>query len=170
MDFLELARARFSVLDYEPRPVEPEKIDRILQAGLAAPTACNLQPQRVLLIDGDAGRQKLRRVAPGRSYVPAAFLICYDRRECWTRPMDGKSSGEIDASIAATHMMLEAWEQGVGSCWVGYFNAQEVAKVLGLPENVTVSALLPMGYPAENAQPLPLHSRFRPTTEIVEEI
>ena len=84
--------------------------------------------------------------------------------------MPGYESGETDAAIVCTHMMLEAWEQGIGSCWVGYFNAQEVARVLELPENVTVSALLPMGYPAENAEPLPLHTQFRPTTEIVEEI
>ena len=57
--------------------------------------------------------------------------------------------------------MLQAAELGIGSCWVGYFNARTVSEVLGLPEHITVSALLPMGYPAENAAPLPLHTQYR---------
>ena len=67
-------------------------------------------------------------------------------------------------------MMLQAFELRIGSCWVGYFNATDVSKVLGLPENLTVSALLPMGYPAENAEPLPLHSQYRDFADTIEEI
>ena len=73
--------------EYEKRPVEQDKIDKILEAGISAPTACNNQPRRVLIIDNDE-----------------------DRRECRIRPMDGKARGDIDASIAATHMMPEATE------------------------------------------------------------
>ena len=67
-------------------------------------------------------------------------------------------------------MMLQAFELGIGSCWVGYFNADQVAAALGLPENITVSALLPMGYPAENASPLPLHTQYRDFADTIEEI
>ena len=67
-------------------------------------------------------------------------------------------------------MMLQAWELGIGSCWVGWFNAQQVSEILGLPENVTVAALLPMGYPAEDSVPLHLHSKFRAPEDIVMEI
>lgn len=73
MEFLELVRARFSVLEYENRPVEQEKLDRIIEAGIAAPTACNNQPQRILVINNDAGREKLNRVVPSQYYVPAHF-------------------------------------------------------------------------------------------------
>ena len=118
MDFLTLARERFSVLEYEYRDVEAEKLEKILAAALAAPTACNLQPQRIVLIDAEKKRQKLNDAVPGGHFAPAAFLVCYDSRACWVRPQDGKSSGEIDASIAATHMMLEATDLGLGSIWV----------------------------------------------------
>lgn len=67
-------------------------------------------------------------------------------------------------------MMLQAFELGIGSCWVGYFNARTVADVLGLPENVTVSALLPMGYPSENAEALPLHSQYRDAADTIAEL
>ena len=78
MDFLRLARERFSVLEYEHRDVEPEKLGKILDAALAAPTACNLQPQRILVIDTEEKRQKLDAAVPGDFFAPAAFLVCYD--------------------------------------------------------------------------------------------
>jgi nitroreductase len=103
--------------------------------------------------------------------APVILVVCYDRTRDWkNKLLPGYESGETDAAIVCTHMMLEAWELGVGSCWVGYFNPEQVAQVLGLPENVQVCALLPMGYPAEDAKALPLHSQFRPAEEIVEEI
>ena len=82
MEFSALIRQRFSVLDYERRPIPRKLVRKILDAGLAAPTACNFQPQRILVIDDDASRTRLNRVVPSRSYVPLAFLVCYDRREC----------------------------------------------------------------------------------------
>ena len=106
MEFLELSHMRFSVLEYENRPVEQDKIDKIIEAGISAPTACNNQPQRILIIDNDEGRQKLNSVVPSKHHIPVAFLICYNKRECWIRPMDGKASGDIDAIIVATHMMM----------------------------------------------------------------
>jgi nitroreductase len=84
--------------------------------------------------------------------------------------MPGYQSGETDASIVCTHMMLEAWELGIGSCWVGMFGSDEVKAALGLPENVTVSALLPMGYPTEDANPLDLHTKFRSLDDVVTEL
>lgn len=153
MDFLELAQERFSVLDYERRELEQEKIDRIIEACLAAPTACNYQPQRVLLINDDAGREKLGRVVPSKYYVPVAFLVCYDSEECWKRPMDGKSSGETDAAIAATHMMLEATALGLGSIWVMYWDPEKIKREFSLPKSIEPAALLIAGYKAVNAAP-----------------
>ena len=84
--------------------------------------------------------------------------------------MPGLTSGETDAAIVCTHMMLQAAALGIGSCWVGYFNPQAVADVLCLPENITVSALLPMGYPSETAEPLPLHEQYREYADTIAEI
>ena len=167
MDFLELAKARFSVLDYEMRPVEREKADRIVEAALAAPSACNFQPQRILVIDGDEGRRKLHAAVPNKKSAPLAFLVCYDKNECWTRPADGKQSGEIDASIAATHMMLEATALGLGSIWVMNWDPQKMREAFSLQDDIVPVALLIVGYKAENAEPRPGHLSRKSKEEIL---
>ena len=167
MDFLKLARSRYSVLEYEQRPVEREKIEGILDAALAAPTACNRQPQRILVIDSDEKREKLDRVVPSRYYVPAAFLVCCDRKECWTRPMDGKSSGDIDVSIVTTHMMLEATQLGLGSIWVMYWDPEKMRAEFSLPEGLEPTALLIVGYRAADAHPRPGHLHRKRREEIL---
>ena len=167
MVFLELAKTRFSVLDYESRPVEREKIDRIVEAALAAPTACNFQPQRILVINSDEDRIKLNRVVPNKEIAPAAFLVCYDKNECWTRPMDGKTSGEIDASIAATHMMLEATDLGLGLIWVMNWDPREMREAFSLTDDTEPVALLIVGYKAENAKPRPGHLNRKSKEEIL---
>jgi len=153
MDFLELSKTRYSVLEYDGRPVEKKLIDKIIDAGLAAPTACNNQPQRILIIDNDEYRQRLNRVVPSKYYVPVAFLVCYDKHECWTRPMDEKSSGDIDASIVTTHMMMEATELGLGSIWVMYWDPMEMKEEFDLAEGIEPVALLIAGYKSDTARP-----------------
>ena len=167
MDFSELAHARFSVLEYERRSVDKPLVETILRAGLAAPTACNFQPQRILVIDDDDRREKLNRVVPSRYYVPLAFLVCYDRTECWVRPMDGKTSGEIDASIAATHMMLQAADLGLGSIWVMYWDPARMKAEFDLPEQIEPVALLIVGHKAASAQPRKGHLTRKKLEEIL---
>ncbi|MBR5125634.1 MAG: nitroreductase family protein [Oscillospiraceae bacterium] len=162
MNFQELAKSRYSVRSFQDNPIEKEKLNLILEAGRLAPTACNNQPQKIYVANSAESRQKLASVCRCTFGAPTILVVCYDRTRDWkNKLMPGYESGETDAAIVCTHMMLQAFDLGIGSCWVGYFNAQTVAEVLGLPENITVSALLPMGYPAENAEPLPLHSSFR---------
>lgn len=154
MDFMELAKRRFSVLDYRQEPVAEDAVRQTLQAGLAAPTACNFQPQRIKVIRTDEDRQKLNAAIPGKKgYVPAAFLVCYDRTKSWTRAVDGKNSGEIDASIAATHMMLEATDLGLGSIWVMSWNPEKLRAAFDLGESIEPVALLIVGHTAPEAQP-----------------
>ena len=171
MRFLELAKKRFSVRTFADKPVEQEKLDLILEAGHVAPTACNFQPQRIYVAQSVEAREKLASVCRFTFGAPVILVIGYDNTRDWkNKLMPGYESGETDAAIVCTHMMLEAEELGLGACWVGYFDAAKIAQVLELPENITVSALLPMGYPAEGAKPLPLHSQFRDPSEIVEYI
>ena len=167
MDFLTLARERFSVLEYEYRDVEAVKLEKILAAALAAPTACNLQPQRIVLIDTEEKRQKLNDAVPGGHFAPAAFLVCYDSRACWVRPQDGKSSGEIDASIAATHMMLEATDLGLGSIWVMSWDVGKVKEMFALEAHIEPVALLIVGYRAVNATPRQGHFASKTREDIL---
>ena len=171
MTFQELAHARYSVRSFQNVPIEDEKMNLILEAGRVAPTACNFQPQKIYVAKSEESRKKLASVCRCTFDAPVILVVCYDRTRDWkNKLMPGYESGETDAAIVCTHMMLQAFELGIGSCWVGYFNAQAVSDVLGLPENITVSALLPMGYPTEQAEPLPLHTQFRDFADTIEEI
>ena len=171
MTFQELAKNRYSVRSFRNMPIKDEHMNLILEAGRVAPTACNNQPQKIYVAKSEESRAKLASVCRCTFDAPVVLVVCYDRNRDWkNKLMPGHESGETDAAIVCTHMMLQAADLGIGSCWVGYFNAQTVAQVLGLPEHVTVSALLPMGYPAEDAKPLPLHSQFREFADTIEEI
>lgn len=167
MDFLTLAKERYSVLDYEMRDIEQEKIDQILEAGRLAPTACNIQPQRVLVIRDDEGRRKLEHSAPSGRYVPAAFLVCYDKAACWKRPMDGKSSGDIDAAIVTTHMMLGARALGLGSIWVMYWDPEKIKREFDLEDGLEPVALLIVGYASAEAAPRKGHWVRKPIQELL---
>ena len=79
MDFLELSKSRYSVLYYQKKPIPDELLSKIVEAGISAPTACNFQPQKIKLINSDVDKEKLNRVVPSKYYVPAAFLVCYDK-------------------------------------------------------------------------------------------
>ena len=171
MTFMELSKARYSVRSFQNTPIEEEKLNLILEAGRIAPTACNNQPQKIYVAKSEDAKEKLASVCRFTFGAPVILVVCYDRTRDWkNKLMPGYESGETDAAIVCTHMMLQAAELGIGSCWVGYFNAQEIADALGLPEHVTVSALLPIGYAAEGAAPAPLHTQYRDLEDTVTEI
>lgn len=167
MDFLQLAADRYSVRKFKDTPVPREIVDKILKAGQLAPTACNFQPQKILAVCSVEGLQKLKKCTDCHFNAPLAMIVCNDGSRSWTRPFDGKSSGDVDASIVTTHMMLEAAELGLGSTWVMYFKPDAVTAEFGLPEGIEPIAILPMGYPAEDAAPSPKHGETRPMEEMV---
>ena len=166
-DFLTLAKDRYSVRKFTGKPVAQQHIDRILRAGQLAPTACNNQPQQVFVLQSEEALQKMRLCTKCHFDAPLGMLVCYDSRQSWKRKFDGTDSGWVDASIVATHMMLEAHELGVGSCWVMYFDPEAVRTEFSLPEHLVPAALLVMGYPAEDAQVNPLHEQTKPLEEMV---
>lgn len=166
-EFMRLASERYSVRKFDGRPVEQEVIEKILRAGQLAPTACNNQPQRIAVITGPEGLEKLRRCTGSHFNAPAALLICHDREECWKREYDGASSGDIDAAIVTTHMMLAAWTLGVGTTWVMHFIPEAVRTEFNVPEHLEPTALLVMGYPAPDAAPSPRHGERKPIEQVI---
>ena len=167
-DFLQLAKERFSVRQFAPTPVEKEKLDLILEAGRVAPTAKNNQPQKVYVLQTPEQLAKIRSVCPCAYNAPLVLVIGYDNDRDWKNNLQpGYHSGETDAAIVCTHMMMEAWDLGIGSCWVGWFNAQEVHETLGLPANVTVTALLPLGYIPEGGKASGNHLAIRPAEDTI---
>ena len=167
MLFSELAQKRYSVRKFKDEPLSQEVIDKILEVGYIAPTGCNNQPQRVLVLNSSESIEKLRKCSKCHFDAPTAMLICYNKDECWYRPYDNASCGPMDASIVTTHMMLEATELGVGTTWVMHFNPQTLREEFLIPDSIEPVALLVMGYPAEDASAFPGHSQFRPKSEII---
>jgi len=165
--FLELAAKRYSVRSFSSRPVEEEKLTQILEAGRIAPTACNNQPQRIKVISDVNNLAKIDECTPCRFNAPLVLLICYDKTACWTRGFDGSLSGEVDASIITTHLMLAAEEVGLGSCWVMHFDPAKTVELFDLPENIIPIAMLPIGYQAEDALPGPRHNQRLDLKEII---
>lgn len=172
MDFLEFSRKRYSVRSYSDRPVEQDKIDKILQAAMIAPTAVNYQPQKIYVLKSKEALQKIRHITKSTYNAPLVFLVCADTERSWHSPfVAGYDSGEMDGSIVCTHMMLEAEDLGLGSCWVLLFDPQKVKEAFHLPENIKPLCLLPVGYPSEMAQPYrPWHDVFRNMEDIAQEL
>lgn len=171
MEFLELAKERYAVRAFRDTPVEDEKLALILEAAKLAPTACNNQPQKIYVVKSEEKRKALAEITPCTFAAPVIFVIGYDNeRSAKGMIYDGHDFGDTDAAIVCTHMMLEAKQLGLGSCWVGYFNEQKVKAALGLPENVRVRDLLPVGYPADGAMPAPLHTKYREMGDMVQEL
>ena len=170
MEFFDVVRGRYSVRKFQRKPVEQEKLDAILSTVTAAPTACNNQPQKVFVLRSAEAREKLKTVCPCTFDAPLVFVIGYDEAlPAAGKIRQGYHFGETDAAIVTTHMMLAARALGLGSCWVGWFNSDEVKKTLGLPEATQVTAILPVGYPAEDAVPAEMHTKTRsPESMIVE--
>ena len=146
MNFLELASQRYSVRNFKDIPVPQMIIDKILFAGNFAPTAHNYQPQKIIVVNSQKGLNTLKKHTECHYNVPLAFIICYDKEKCWKRSYDDKSSGDIDASIVATHMIMEATELGLGSTWIMYFIPEAIKVEFELPDNIEPVAILIMGY------------------------
>ena len=168
MDFFELARSRFSVRGFSDRVVEREKLDAILEAGRIAPTARNFQPQRIYVLRSPEAIAKINTLSRCIYGASTVLMVCYDEDAVWKHPSrDGYNSGEVDAAIVCTHMMLAAAAQGVGSCWVGMFVADEAAKAFDLPASVRPVALLPLGYPADGIVPSANHDSIAPKEQTI---
>ncbi|MDR1794875.1 MAG: nitroreductase family protein [Erysipelotrichaceae bacterium] len=167
MDFLTLAKERYSVRRFSQKPVEQEKIDAILEAARLAPTAANAQPQRVLVIQSPEALAKLKDCTPYHFNAPLAFLVCYDTQTVWRRKYDGHNSGDVDASIVGTHMMMEAMDLGIGSTWVMAFDPAATKTAYNLPDHIVPVAFFTMGYPAEDSVPSPMHDKSLGIEEIV---
>ena len=155
MEFEQLIRERYSVRKFDAAPVEEEKLQKILEAGRIAPTGHNSQPQRVYVVRSEEGLKKIRELCVCAFNAPVVLMVSMNKDEQWKNDLEpGQAAGVQDAAIVATHMMLEAWNLGIGSCF-------------GLPEEEELVLIMPIGYPAANAHPSKLHSMYRPMEELV---
>jgi len=156
MDVFDAIKARRSVRSYLDRDVEEEKLRQVLEAGRLAPSASNRQEWRFVVVRDAQLRQKLVAAAHGQRFVgeaPVVIVACAVQSD-HIMPC-GHPSHLIDVAIAIDHMTLAARELGLGTCWIGAFDPDEVRRVLGIPGDVEVIELLPLGYPSEWPQARP---------------
>jgi nitroreductase len=162
--FIELVKKRFSVRQYKSEPVDKEIILKILEAGRLAPSACNNQPWIFIVITKPEIKNELFCVYPKKWFIEAPVIVaaCCDYSLAWHRS-DGKCFGDIDVAISLDHITLMAAEFGIGTCWIGNFNAKKAKEVLRLPDNIEVIAFTPLGYPESSLN----EKKRKPINQIV---
>lgn len=162
MNFKDLTAQRYSLRKFSDRPVEDEKLQLILEAAQSAPTAHNLQPQRIFVLRSPEALEKADACMGCHFHPPVILAVAYDAQEAWKREDDGKNHGEIDAALAVMQMMLQAAELGLGTTYVGMFDPQKLLAAFPEMAGLTPIAMLPLGYPAEGAHPARLHAQRKP--------
>ena len=167
MDFETLISERYSVRSFRSEHLPKDVIDKSLVAGHKAPTGCNYQPQRILVMNTDESIEKLKKCTKCHFNAPTAMLVCHNKEESWVRKYDGALSSPVDAVIVTTYMMLAAKNEGVGTCWVMHFDPVAMCEAFNISASVEPIALLVMGYPLEDAKPLDMHFKSRPIDETV---
>ena len=166
MSFAELVKQRYSVRKYDSRPIEEEKLLQILEAGRLAPTAVNYQPQRILVVQGEAMEQ-MQGCSPCIYGAPVVMVVCYDKNESW-KSRSGREIGDVDGGIVLTQMMYQAEELGIGSLIVGIYKEPLLRERFNIPENYEIVSLLMLGYAAEDCEPHPeFHASRKPLEETV---
>ncbi len=155
MNLTDLITLRRSVRLYAAdKPLTREELTAVLEAGRLAPSACNNQPVRFIVVTARAELDELAAAYPRDWFrtAPAVIAVCTDHRQSWHRA-DGKDHADIDAAIATDHMTLAAAERGLGTCWICAFDAGWVKQFLALPDGIEPVILLPIGHPVEALTP-----------------
>lgn len=155
MDLMQAIRARRSIRSFLDRPVEEEKLLAVLEAGRLAPSARNMQDWKFIVVKDAATRRRLAVAARDQKFVGQAPVVI---AACGTSDLVmtcGQPAYAIDVAIAVDHMTLAAAARGLGTCWIGAFYEDKVKEILGVPPEIRVVALLPLGYPAEETEPRP---------------
>jgi len=166
MDFFSVVRQRRSIRHYLPDPVPPEKLTAILEAVRLAPSACNLQPWRFLIVQSAEKRRLTGECYPRGTWLLEAPLIIIalgNPGTAWKR-LNGTSAHTIDVSIAMEHLVLAAAAEGLGTCWICAFDQELLQRKLNLSPEWEAVAITPLGYPAGEPRPF---SR-KPLPEITE--
>ena len=167
MDFTHVIQNRYSCRKFNENNISDEVLERILEAGRVAPTARNLQEQRILVARSKEALEKIDRITPCRYNAPVVLVVCYDKDGTFTYPGGRKTGGDEDATIVATHMMLAAYNEGVDSCWLNRLDPDEAKDILELPDNYEVVMLLDLGYAAEGGGPKDPHFSRKALDETV---
>lgn len=154
MDFYDVIKNRLSIRQYKSDAVEDEKLARVLQAARIAPSAKNLQPWHFIVIRDEEVKLRLKPAYDREWFYSAPIIICAcsDIANGWVRK-DGRAYRDVDLAITFDHLVLAATAEGLGTCWIGAFDADVVRDALGIPAEFEPLLMTPLGYPAAIPQP-----------------
>jgi len=164
MDFLEIVKARYACRSYQTRPVEEEKLFRVLEAARFAPSGSNRQPWRFILVQDPEIKRRLVRACANQRFIATAPVVIAGCGLMPDRMMScGVPGDPVDVAIAMEHLALAATAEGLAGCWIGAFCQQEAREALAVPPTVKVIQLMTIGYPADS----PRAKIRKPLSEIV---
>jgi nitroreductase len=150
MDVFTAINQRSSVRAYKGTPVEEDKLNKILEAARLSPSSSNRQEWKFIVVKNKDTRKKLANAAFGQSFIGEAPVVIV---ACGTDSKSimacGQPTHSVDVSIACAFMILQAYELGLGTCWIGAFKEDETKRILNIPEHVRVVAMTPVGYPSQ---------------------
>jgi len=152
MSVLEIIKRRRSIRRYKENSIPEDALFRVLEAARLAPSGKNLQPWKFVIVRDKLLKKKLAEASIGQYFMakaPVVIVACGFPDECYSRMGRYMKSWPVDVAIALEHLILQAEEENLGTCWIGAFEEKEVKSILGVPEEVKVLALTPLGYPAE---------------------
>ncbi len=167
MDFLELAKERYSCRKFAECKVEEEKITKILETAQVAPTAHNIQPFKIWVVEKDEDIEKIKLATPCHFDAKLFFVLGAKSDEGWIRKYDGKAFADVDTAIVGTHMMMEIQDLGLATTWVGHFKSQVMKEQFPMMEGYELIAIFPVGYAAEDAKPIDMHFQRKNMEELV---
>jgi nitroreductase len=152
MSVLDIMKSRRSVRKYKSEPIPEDVLNKVLEAARVAPSGKNFQPWKFIIVRDMKKRGELAVASRNQSFVaqaPVVIVACGFPDRSYQYQGNYMKSWPIDVSIAVDHLMLMAWEEGLGTCWIGAFRENEVKQILSIPDDVRVLALTPLGYPNE---------------------
>ena len=166
MEFETVIRKRTATRKFKNEQITNEQLNKILEAGRQAPTAKNIQPQKIYVIQSKEAITKIDQSTPCRYNAPTVLLVCSDKSKAFSK--NNHSTYEIDASIVATHMMLEATNIGVDNIWIELFDKNKIKEDFNLPKELEPICLIPLGYKADDCLENPLHQIRKDLDETTE--
>ena len=166
MEFRQVISQRETVRSFDGRKPTEEQLQQILEAGRLTPTAYNRQPQRVYVLESEEALRSMDSVHPCRYNAPVVLMVCADKN-LTGNDQRWESTHQVDASIAATHMLLAACDAGVDSAWVGVFDPAATQKAFALAENIVPICFLDLGFRTQGYKTSPSHTKRNPLSAMV---
>ena len=166
--FSELAAKRYSCRKMTDQKVDDRLVEQIIGTAMKAPTAVNKQPYRIWWMKSEEAKAMIRQVTRFDFGADVFLVVGYKEDEAWIRSYDQHNFAEVDASIVATHLMMEIEDLGLSTTWVGHFNAPLLHELCPAMEGYGLIAIFPIGYAAEDGGPAQRHFERKDQSDILQ--